>query len=169
MAIIIEDGTVVVGSNSYVSRGDYIAHAASIGITIVDDAGADVELIKSAEFINQHEVELKGTRYTRDQSSAYPRTGLEIDGWFWSHLEIPRQVILCQLAYALDVHDGIDLWNRPVNPNLATKRERVEGAIEVEYAIEKTNQKLGRTSTGDALLRSLLRRSGLRSIPFIRA
>lgn len=170
MAIVVEDGSIIVGANSYVSRADYIAHAATLGITIADDSNADVELITSRSFIDQHEENLKGDRYSRDQDTSYPRSNLVIEGWSWTHEEIPRQVILCQMAFALDVHSGIDLWNPPANPELVTKSERVEGAVSVEYAIgSNQSQKLGRSSTGDAMLASLLNRSGLFSIQLVRA
>lgn len=165
MTIIVEDGSIVTNANSYVTRADYITYAAAHGITIADDANADVELIGAAQFIGQHEVRMIGHRVTRDQSLAYPRYDVEIEDWYWAHDEIPRQLILCQLAYALDINAGIDLWNKPVNPNIFAKKERVEGAVAVEYAIsDKTGQKLTRTSKGDALLALLLVNSGLISI-----
>ena len=170
MALIVETGSIVNGANTYVSRPDYITYALSFGITIVDDDAADVQLIKAAQFIDQHEANLKGSRVQRDQPMAYPRTGVVIDGWDWSYTEIPRNVILCQLQTALDINAGFDPWNPSTNPNIAVKRERVEGAIDVTYAIgDSTGQKLSRTSTADALLNSLLNRSGLFSISLVRA
>jgi len=170
MALIIEDGSQVTDSNSYVTRADYITYANARGITIADTAAADVQLLTAAEYIDRHEDNLKGYIVERDQSMAYPRNNLTIDGWYWGSDEIPRQVILCQLAFALDINSGEDLYNRSQNPNLITKSERVEGAIDIEYAVsESTGQKLSQTSTGDALLASLLNNSGLTSISLIRA
>jgi len=170
MALIIEDGSQVTDSNSYVSRADYITYANARGITIADTAVTDVQLLKAAEYIDRHEDNLKGYIVERDQSMAYPRYDLTIDGWYWGSDEIPRQVILCQLAFALDINSGVDLYNRPQNPNLITKSERIEGAIDIEYAVsENTGQKLSQTSTGDALLASLLNNSGLTSISLVRA
>ena len=78
-------------------------------------------------------------------------------------------MILCQLQTALDINDGFDPWNPSVNPNLAIKREKI-AVIETEYAVgDNTGQKLSRTSTADALLKSLLNRNGLFSIPLVRA
>jgi hypothetical protein len=169
MALVIEDGTLVANADSWVTRADYITYAAARGITITDDATADVQLLKAGEFINQHEDNLKGDLVDRDQSMSFPRYNLTIDGWWWTGEEIPRQVILCQLAYALDINAGVDIYNPPQNPNLATKKEKVD-VIEVEYAVsENTGQKLSRTSTGDALLHALLENSGLNSISLVRA
>lgn len=170
MALIIETGSQVSNSNSYVLRADYIAYALTIGVTIADDDDADVQLIKAAEYIGRHEDNLRGSLVDRDQSMAFPRYDLTIDGWSWTSEEIPRQVILCQMTFALDLNAGDDLYNRAQNPNLFTKREKVEGAVEIEYAVSESNgQKLSKTSTGDALLSSLLKNSGLFSISLVRA
>jgi hypothetical protein len=164
MALIVEDGSQVTSSNSYVSRADYIAYALDRGVTIADTSAADVQLLKAAEFIDEHEDNLKGWRVTRDQSMSFPRNNLYIDNWYWSSTEIPRQVTLCQMAYALDINSGIDIYNPPQNPNLFTKREKID-VIEVEYAVgDATGQKLSRTSTGESLLRSLLMNSGLQLV-----
>ena len=169
MALIVEDGSGVVNANSYVSRADYIAYAATLGVTIADDAAADVELIKAAEYIDAHKSNMKGYQVNKSQDMAFPRYNVFIDGWHWSSNELPRNLILCQMRFAMDVHDGIDLFNRPANPNLVAKSEEVVGAVKVEYALDGANQKLGRSSKGDALLNSLLNLSGLYSITAVRA
>lgn len=161
MPLTTEDGSLVEGADTYVTREQYIAYAARMGVTIADETAADVELAKAAEFIGSKEARLKGERVDRDQALAFPRDGVTIDGWSWSKTEIPRQVILCQLALALDVHAGIDLHNPPQSESTGIKRERVEGAVEVEYALGEAPSKLSRQSTATALLNSLLRSAGL--------
>ena len=169
MALTTEDGSIVANSDTYVSRADYITYAVNRGITISDNAATDVQLLQAAEYIDRHEDNLKGDLVERDQSMAFPRSGLTIDGWYWGSDEIPRQVILCQLAFALDINAGMDLYNRPKNPNLIKKSTKID-VIETEYAVSDNNgQKLSRTSTGDALLASLLNNSGLTSISLVRA
>ena len=166
MAIVIEDGTIVDDANSYVTRADYIAYAASKGVTIADDSDADTELVKAAEFIGAHEGNLKGDKVGRDQPLAYPRKGVVLEGFTWDADEIPRQVVLCQMALALDIHAGVDLYNPPANPGRAAKREKVD-VIEVEY-FGRAGAKMSRDSTATALLATLLVRSGLMSIPLVR-
>ena len=167
MTIIVEDGSQVENSNSYSTRADYIAYALTLGVTISDSTTADVQLIKSAEYIMHHEANLKGCRVSRSQSMAYPRTGLYIEGWYWDSDEIPRQVILCQLAFAMDINGGEDLYNRSVNPNQAVIGERVEDVVDVKYS-DPGSQKLSKSSSGDALLAALLNNGGLMSIPTTR-
>ena len=174
MALIVENGSIVAGANSYVTRADFIAYAASIGVTITDDVTADEALIQAAQYIDQHEPNMQGTRTARDNAMAFPRWGVVIDSWYWNSNEIPRQAILAQQAFAIDIHNGIDLWNKSANPNLITSEERVEGAVTVKYAVPKngmagSDQKMSRTSTGDALLATLLNRSGLGTVDLMRS
>jgi hypothetical protein len=164
MALIIEDGSIVAGANTYVSRADYIAFAASVGVAIPDDEAADVELVKAAQFINSKEGRLKGSRVSRDQPLAYPRKDLELEGWSWSSSEIPRQVLSCQLNLALDVHAGVDLFNPAPATTSAVKRKRVEGVVEIEYATSDAPAKMARDSSGLALLNLLMKRSGLQLV-----
>lgn len=161
MPLIIEDGSLSEPyASSFVTRAEYITYAATKGIIIPDSPAADVELVKAAEFIASKESRLKGTKVSRDQPLPYPRSGVKIDNWSWSNDEIPRQVILCQLALALDVHAGIDLYNPPQSGSIGIKREKVDGAVEVEYAIGE-GSKLSRQSTSTALLNSLMRNAGM--------
>lgn len=163
--MIIEDGSQIANSNSYVTRAAYIAYAATVGVTIADAVAADYELIKAAEYIDAHEANLKGCRVTREQSMAFPRYDVVIDGWSWLGTEIPTKLKQCQMEYALDVNAGIDIYNAPQNPGLITKSKRVEGAVAVTYAVgDMTGQKLTRTSKGDSYLYALLRNAGMMTL-----
>ena len=166
MAIIVEDGSIVAGANSYVTRAEYIAYALERGIVIADAVDADVELIKAAQYIDSLERQLMGSRVTRDQGLAFPRYDVFIDDWNWAHTEIPRQVLLAQLGVALDIHAGLD----PYNPatNLPVIEEQISGAVTVKYA-SPTSFKISSESTTAALIASLKKRGGLYSIPLVRA
>jgi hypothetical protein len=158
MAVTVEDGTGVTGANSYVSRADYISYAATIGVTIADDADADYQLIKAAEFIDRHRENLKGYKVTRDQAMEWPRSDVIIDCWSYDQDEIPSHLTKCQMALALDINAGYDIYNREANPSLLAKKERVEEAVSVEYETGGiVAQKQTRTSTADSLLMALLR------------
>lgn len=169
MTIIVETGAIVTGANSYASRADYIAYAASVGVTVADDATADVQLIKAAAFIDSHERRLIGYRKTRDQPMSYPRDELVIESWEWQSNEIPRQVILCQLSTALDIKAGIDPYNPPANPARAVRREKIDLAVDVEYFGSDAGAKMSSDSTSRAMLNTLLKNSGMFAIPLVRA
>jgi hypothetical protein len=167
MSIIVEDGSIVTNANSYCTESEFESYAEGIGVTVTGEI--EPMLRKAAEFIGAHEANLKGDRVERAQPLAFPRDGIYVDGWYWTSAEIPRQVILCQMALALDINAGVDLYNKPVNPSLVAKRKRVEGAVEVEYAdASVTAQKLSRSSRSDALLNSLLKYNGLVGLRMVR-
>ena len=158
MAIIVEDGSIVQNANSYVSRAEYIAHAAARGVTVADTDAADPELIQAAAFIDAHEGNLLGARFSREQAMSYPRTDLVISGFEWEETEIPRTVKLCQMAIALDIRAGVDPFNP--QPELLQKRARVEGAVEVEFFGDDSAARMRRGSLANALLHDLLRNHG---------
>lgn len=160
MALIVETGAIVANADSYVSRADFISYAAGRGITIPNTDATDAQLVKAAEYIGSYEGRLRGLLVSREQPMAYPRSDLVIEGWDWADNEIPRQVKLCQMQFALDINAGVDPYNPPSSDSTGIKRERVEGAVEVEYAIKEA-VKLSRNSTSRALLSSLLMNSGL--------
>lgn len=162
MTIIVETGHIVPGANSYVTVDEYIAYAAEIGID-ADDDQAEIELITAARFIDGHEGQLKGTRLTRDQPMAWPRSEVVIDGWEWANTEIPRQLLLAQLALALDVRDGIDLYNRPPRDGQIVSK-RVEGAVSIAYSNPTAPMKMNKKSTSVSLLNCLLKNNGLQSV-----
>lgn len=168
MAIIVEDGSLVANANSYVTRAEFIAYAQGFGVAIPDTEASDAQLLKAAQFIDSHESRLKGTRSTRDQAMAYPRSDLMIEGYYWAQDEIPRQVLLCQLNVAMDINSGIDPYNPAPPDNRALRREKVDGAVDVEYFGNDKAVKMSRTSSATALLSSLLRNNGL-SVALVRA
>lgn len=159
-AVIVEDGSLVSGANSLVSEADYAAYASLLGVNLTGDPSS--QLFTAMEFINSHERQLKGTLVSREQGVAYPRSDLFLQGWSWLNTEIPRQAILLQKTVALDINAGIDPYNPPEPTSKVVKRERIEGAIEVEYAVpEGGNKKLSKVSSSEAILNVLKNNNGL--------
>jgi len=160
MALIKEDGSIVAAANTWVERADFIAYALARGVTIADTDAADALLIKAADYINGLEPKLKGVLVERDQPMAFPRSGVEIEGWYWSADEIPRQVLNAQLSLALEVNAGEDPYN-PSAAVLPTVRKRVEGAVEIEYANPDKVTKVNKTQASNVHIKLLLKNSGL--------
>lgn len=156
--VIVETGAIVAGADSWATRAELVEYAESVGITVPDSSTSDVHLRVACEFINQHEANLLGARVQRDQPTAFPRYGLEINGFSYSSSEIPEILKKCQIEFAIDDHQGINLWNTPANPSLIKRRARVEGAVDVEYAVGAAQQQsMTRVSRGRAYLQMLLR------------
>lgn len=159
--IVVEDGSIVANANSLVSEADYVAYLTAIDV--VPTGNTEIQLIQAMEYIDSLEPVLMGRMVKRGQALAFPRIDLCIEGFYWSSSEIPRQAIDAQIALALDLENGIDLYNRPEPDNKVVKRERVEGAVEVEYATPSNgvSVKVSKSSRSMALVSLLKKNSGL--------
>lgn len=160
MSLIVEDGSLVANSNTYVSRAEYIAYALARGVTIQDNTTTDTQLIKASTYIDSKETMLKGWKRDRDQSMSYPRNNLLLEGYSWDNNEIPRQVIVAQMQLTLDINEGIDLYNRPQDTGSGIKRKRVEGVVDVEFAV-KESDKLTKQASSMAFMSLLMENNGL--------
>lgn len=123
--IIVEDGSVVTGANSYVSEAELTTYATDRGITITGEE--DELLIQAMDYIES--LAFKGIRWTKDQPLSWPRVDVFIDGYYQDVEDIPVQLKNGQMAVAL----AIDAGNGPLEAlPRSVKRERV-GELEVEY------------------------------------
>lgn len=158
MSIVVEDGSIVTGANSYVSAADLAAYAAARGVTLT---GTDsVLLLKAMDYLESFDARFKGKRITRDQPLSWPRDGAVIEGWEWGSTEIPRQVINAQLTLCIEIDGGSDPLNPPA-ADLPVVRQRVEGAVDVSYANPGQILKVGKTQPSSTHIRLLLNNSGM--------
>lgn len=167
MAITVEDGSIVANANSFVSLQDYIDYATILGLDVNVDGKAESQLISAAQFINIQR-NLKGSLVSRDQPMAYPRSGLVLESWSWLHTEIPRQVIQLQMTKAIEVFKGFDVISG-VDSNSSSaqvvKKERLEGAITIEYETSGENgTKVSSISSSQAILSVLTKNNGLQLV-----
>lgn len=63
--IVVEDGTIVTGANSYVTMAEYISYAADQNVTVTDTQVYQTQIIKAAQFIDGLEAVLKGDTTTK--------------------------------------------------------------------------------------------------------
>jgi len=128
MAVVVETGTGTnPAANSYVSEADLTAYATARGKTI---AGNTTALLISA----MDELETrnyKGSRVSSAQPLSWPRSGVYVDGVYIDDETIPQRIKNAQCEAALAIDGGADFGAASSG---GVKRERVEGAIEVEYA-----------------------------------
>ena len=126
MALIVEDGTGKTDSQTYASEAELLAYATARGVTI---AGTDTQLLlKAMDYIEQQI--FIGYKLTRDQALQWPRANVEIDSYWIDTDEIPTLLKEAQIEYALSIDAGTDPSE---TIERQTKRERVDGAVEVEY------------------------------------
>lgn len=125
MAIIVEDGSIVTGANSYASEAELTAYAAARATTLT--ATAETLLIQAMDFIES--LSFIGDKKTKDQPLQWPRENVYIDGFEYESTEIPQQLKDAQMAVALSIDAGINPLGAITR---AVKREKVD-VIEVEY------------------------------------
>lgn len=105
MALIVEDGSVVTGANSYADEATIEAYLTARGHTFTAIVEADV--LRAMIYIDS--LPWKGTRYDEDQELAWPRDGVyDADDFLIETDEIPDKVIyaLCEAAYKENQSSG---------------------------------------------------------------
>lgn len=130
MALEVEDGSIVAGANSFVTRAEIIAYASARGITLADDETTDVLGIKAMDYL--WTLCFKGDQVAESEVP-FPRTGLVEGDTEPTYVHtIPRGVKMAQQQLAVDVHNGVDLTPSGNAAEGALKRSKV-GPIEDEF------------------------------------
>ena len=129
--LIIEDGSIVPGADSFVSAADFAVYAANYGVEVPDAEPAQEALLRRAA------VQLDGLRWagapvSGDQALSWPRSGVVRNGFAVKLDAIPAQVKQAQMALAAELH-AEDVAAAKVVKGAITK-EAVDGAVTREYA-----------------------------------
>ena len=132
MAIIVEDGSIVFGANSYVSLIDARAILTPLGQDLdLVDAIAEQQILNAGRYIEAFRASYKGWKTTNNQPLQWPRSGVEIDNdWIASDV-IPQDLIDSQVFAAYEFSNG-----QPLQPSLSGQSiasEEVVGAVKVSY------------------------------------
>lgn len=160
MALVIEDGTVVAGANSFVTVAEIRAFATARGITLpAEDPAVEVFAVKAMDFLIAAEPRMIGRRTDpANQELPYPRTGVVIYSAELLPDGIPSALKQGQMQLAVDVAQGVPLFpDDTADP--ATKREKV-GQIETEYFGPSTAATGGALAAAWGFLAPLFRGQG---------
>lgn len=131
MALIIEDGTGKEDADSYASAADLVSYAANYGVTVPAALEAQEALLRRSA-LQMQVMGWKGRKAHAAQALAWPRADVERDGEVLPSTYIPARIQYGQMALAAELHaDDID---PPALRKGAVVRERVEGAIDVQYS-----------------------------------
>lgn len=151
MALVVEDGSIVPGADSYLSLSDARAMAAKYGYALpADDTEAEAALRKGAMYIGLFESAMCGRRVSAAQPLSFPRTGISLYGFPVANNVIPDQVKLAQVIAGVEYGNGADV--RASSDGRVTTMERVEGAVTVQYANNgNTGATISITAADDAL------------------
>ncbi|POA52126.1 MULTISPECIES: DnaT-like ssDNA-binding protein [unclassified Pseudomonas] len=140
MTLIIEDGTGKPDAESYASAEDLAMYAVKFGVTIPAEVPAQEALLRRAA-LAMDGMTWKGRKTSSEQALVWPRREVLLDQEIKPSNYLPARIQYGQMALAAEIHqDDID----PVDQRQgAVIRERVEGAVDVEYApISNSNGRL---------------------------
>ena len=110
MALIIEDGSIVAGANSFVSDSQFSAWALLAGYVLPHtESERESALYKAFLFINQtYDNRLAGYRIDPVQTGIFPRSSVYAYGFLVPSNSIPEDIKLAQMSAAVSIGLGAD-------------------------------------------------------------
>ena len=110
MTLVVEDGTLIEGANTYLSLDDVRAYALARGTTLTsNDTKLTTYVVQAMDYLESFADEFKGTKTSSDQSLQWPRTDVVIDGSDYPDDEIPIAVKHALGRLIMDISSGIVL------------------------------------------------------------
>ena len=133
MALVIENGSLVSGANSFVSVAEARAFAEARASTLPEDDGAvEVALIVAMDYLESLRAEYQGAKVApATQALQWPREGVSLDGWEVPATVIPDVLKSAQCQLAIEAAGGLDLM--PTGNGREVIRKKVD-VLETEYA-----------------------------------
>lgn len=155
MPLVIENGTVVAGADSYASEAELVAYASARGTTLTEDTARPL-LVRAMERLAG--LPFIGERYSRDQALDWPRHGVCIDGFAYLPTELPAPLKAAQLAMAFAAN-SIDLMPPAAAGASGAVVEDTVGPITTRYA-EGVVRTVAKVPAADAQLAKILKARG---------
>lgn len=151
MALIIEDGSGLQNSQSYVTVAELNAFALARGVDLpATDPEKEALLVSASDFLQT--LNFIGRRLTREQALSWPREGVKIDGFAVAKDEIPREVKEAQLQAAVDSLTVPLLATQAAATRGAVLETSVEGAVSIKYAAPASTTQVGSIGPAGASL-----------------
>lgn len=171
MALTIEDGSGVVGADSYATVAELQDYAQKRAITVPGDVTeCEVLLRKACDYIQAQESRFKGRRTNPTQTLAWPRYRVFVDRFFYPlpFDKIPPELKAGQIQAAIEVQ-SLDLMPT-IDP--ATQRgaviEKTVDVLTTKYAEPLRLSALPTFTKVDGLLTRLYA-VGSNQVPLVRA
>lgn len=150
-SLIVEDGTIVAGANSFLSLVDARTLADNRGIDLpVDDDAAIDALIQGGIYVNNQESSLQGARVSADQTMCYPRSGVTKYTFDVASDSIPDEIKCAQVESAASIGAGVNPY--AVDTGKEVKLQEVTGSVKREFFESgKTNSNITITTAINCL------------------
>lgn len=142
MALVIEDGTGLANSNTYVGVEEARDYALARGVVLsADDGVVGAQLIQAMDYVESFRAKYQGRKtwprpgmdagHPHAQALQWPRTGVVLDcNYNLPDNVIPQELKQAQMQAAIEVHNGFVLM--PSSDGRVVKKEKVD-VIETEY------------------------------------
>ena len=163
----VEDGTCVKNANSYISLEDAIQFMTNKGRSDWLALSSDeqkVTLIKGTQYVDNLYTWC-GRRKFENQTLSFPRVRIrDYDGFEVKGIPSKLKEAVCEAAF-YGYEANAELW-ATYNENGAVKRQRVEGAVEVEFfdSTETESKYISKYASLDSLLKGLYIPKGRTSV-----
>lgn len=136
--LIVEDGTGKSDAESYATAEDLVLYAMKFGVVIPADAVAQEALLRRAA-LAMDGMTWKGRKSSGDQALSWPRREVRLDGENKPDRYLPARIQYGQMALAAEIHkDDIDPLDQRKG---AVTKDKVDGAVEREYAVISSKSK----------------------------
>jgi len=107
MALVVEDGTIVTGANTYADVAALEAFAADRGITLPSTTGEKEQLlVRAMDYIEGHRGQFKGQKVEDTQPLQFPRKNLFVDGVLIAETTVPKEIRYAQIQAAVEAMDN---------------------------------------------------------------
>lgn len=153
MALVVEDGSIVAGANSYVTDLEFTDYCDARGYTY--PATAELReplLIKAMDYLASKEKHYQGVRTDSTQELSFPRYGVMLHGYTISSNLIPIELKRSQMELAYQVSNSEILINETTG-NLTSFS--VEGVYSETYSEKGQSSKVS-TGKANAYLQHLM-------------
>lgn len=170
MSLIVEDGSIVAGANSYASVADadaYFADRANAAWAALTTPQKQAALIQAGDYLEAtYATAWKGDRVSADQPMSWPRVGVIAYGYELPADGVPETLQRANIELAVRASSG------PLakDEGQRVKRRKVD-VLETEYS-EYSSAQTTYTAVSRMLaayLKSDPTASGIRSVPLVRA
>lgn len=133
MALVVENGSLVAGANSFVTVAEARAYADARALTLpAEDPAVEAALIVATDYLESLGARFKGEKTDpENQELQWPRECVNIDGWDVPEDTIPKQLKNAQIQLAIENAAGVDLM--PTGDGREVIRKKID-VLETQWA-----------------------------------
>ena len=162
MTLIIEDGSIVTGADSYASLAVLRAYALKRGVTLsAVDADLEVLAIKAMDYLGSFEQRYQSERTdATTQPLSFPRKDIVINDALLGDNDMPQNIIDAQCEVVMYLTDSFKMFATPDEGGTAPLKRKKIDVLEFEYDTARGSTGQAVFPRVDAKLTPLLRTGG---------